>query len=319
MRLPLFALPLFLLPIAGLAQTYQPPALSARQLAKAHPEFDDKIDALDKSGGNAAIQKWVLEKANSGDVLAQIYLAGQYMPEECTHPVSGAIHVGVACDPTRPSPIGLKPSFEQMFYWLKKASAQGSGEATEMQAQQMQRLILEKAPGHGTEAEVARLHALARTQGFDDEKFTIVCHPVGASSAALHRDGRPSELDISDAEVAAARGVMAHGTLGNYDSTWVHDESLWHPEGPDATLRILMTKPLTHDVTLPMPLRTKVLAVQQGDGFTLIPANAPHNGRMVVLRMNKDHDVVAEGMRADGSTYHWTCMNESDLRVASKP
>lgn len=300
------------------AQTYQAPAGSIRQLSMAHPEFDETIEALDKSGGNTAIQTWALEQAKAGNLLAQLYLAQQYLPEECTKPSAGTVHVGEDCDPTRLSGIGLKPSFEQMFVWLKKASAQGSGEATETLAQQMERQILDNAPGHGTEAEVKRLHALARSQGYDDEKLTIVCHAVGVSSAPLHRDGKPDGLDISDAEVAAARAVMPHGALGSYDSTWAHDDALWHPEGPYAMLRILMTKPLVHDVTIPMPLRTSVLAVQKGDGFTLIPADAPHNDRVVVLRM-KDKDVVVEGMHADGSKYHWTCLNESDLHGTSTP
>lgn len=319
MRLRALAVSLLLLPLMSSAQTYQPPPLAVRQLSKAHPEFDEQIEALDKSGGNPAIQKWALEQANAGNLLAQLYLAQQYLPEECTHPTAGTVHVGAACDPTRLSAIGLKPSFEQMFYWLKKASAQGSGEATETLAQQLERQILENVPGHATEAEVKRLHALARTQGYDDEKLTIVCHAVGASSAPLHRNGKPDALDISDAEVAAARAVMPRGALGSYDSTWAHDEALWHPEGPDAMLRILMNRPLTHDVTIPMALRTSVLAVQHGDGFTLIPADAPHNDRVVVLRMKESHDVEVEGTHADGSRYHWTCLTDIALPVNSKP
>jgi len=76
----------------------------------------------------------------------------------------------------RRNPLGVEAFYEEAVHWLQKASAQGSGEASEVLAQLITRM---QANGHGTSYTVAdsdRFHALARSQGFDVEQSHPVLH-----------------------------------------------------------------------------------------------------------------------------------------------
>jgi TPR repeat protein len=76
----------------------------------------------------------------------------------------------------RRNPLGVEAFYEEAVHWLQKASAQGSGEASEVLAQLLTRM---QANGHGTTytaADSDRFHALAYSQGFDVEQSHPVLH-----------------------------------------------------------------------------------------------------------------------------------------------
>lgn len=297
-------------PAVAVCQGYQPPPLAAHQLVDSDPTFNDGIDYADKHGGNPAIQKWVIEEATKGRLFAQLYLGERYIPLECRHVENASIRVGDCVEGSDDSDIELKPSFEQAFYWLNKASAQGSGEATEVLAQQTERMILQHLSTKATEADVAKLHVLARKQGFDEEKISVSCSVVDRKNmAALHLSSKRGQYDLPEVQIMAARKVMPHGAIGNVQEQSRTNEWMQHPEGPDAKVWLLLDHPITHDIVIPMPLRTEVVAVQRGDGVVVIPADAPHNARTITLHRTEKGEIKALVQQTDGGIDKDDCVD----------
>jgi hypothetical protein len=297
-------------PAVAVCQGYQAPAMAMHQLVDSDPAFNDGIDYADKHGGNPTIQKWVIEEAAKGRLMAQIYLGERYIPVECRHVEDASIRAGDCVEGSDDSGIELKPSFEQAFYWLNKASAQGAGEATEILAQQTERMILQHLPTTATDADVAKLHALARKQGFDEEQISVSCSVVDRKNLApLHLSSKRGQYDLPEAQIMEARKVMPHGAIGDVQEQTRTNEWMQHPEGPAAKVWLLLDHPITHDIVIAMPLRTEVVAVQRGDGVVVIPSNAPHSARTIILHLTDKGEIKALVQKTDGGVDKDDCVD----------
>ena len=158
-----------------------------------------------QTGDSSSYRNTLLNAAKAGNIGAELLLGEQYVPEQC---FSDANRDAPHCDqdgkqspnePVRKSPLGVDRSYEEAAHWLEKASAQGSGEASEILAQLITRM---RANGHGTTykaADSARLHALARSQGFDAEPLDASCYKIIHSGKGIRVEPllRPSMMTRS--------------------------------------------------------------------------------------------------------------------------
>ncbi len=94
-----------------------------------------------QTGDRSSFRDAVMKAAQSGEVGAELMLAEQYIPERCTFEIDQDVpHCGKdGNEPPkvvfRQNPLGLDASYEEAAHWLERASAHGSGEASEVLAQ----------------------------------------------------------------------------------------------------------------------------------------------------------------------------------------
>ncbi len=177
---------------------YKGSALSLTQLLESDPVLQEALMSFLRTGNSTSYRNAVMSAAQTGDIGAELLLAEQYIPEQCAYePNQDVPHCGKSGNEApgvifRRNPLGLEASYEEAARWLEKASAQGSGEASEVLAQLITRM---QANGHGTQytaADSARFHALARSQGFDVELISATCYklvPGGSGISLVVRHG----------------------------------------------------------------------------------------------------------------------------------
>ena len=192
----------------------------------------------------------------------------------------------------RHNPLGIEASYEDAARWLQKASAQGSGEASEVLAQLITRML---ANGHSTSytaADSDRFHALARSQGFDVESISATCYKLapGGNGIKVGRIdglilGEPPSKPFTDQELAELAKAGISGSLlygggtGNGDSVL-----LMRPQGPIAHVRIILDHDPGYEVLLPIPAHRDVIYVQRGDTFLAFPSSGPNLPRFISIQ-----------------------------------
>jgi hypothetical protein len=276
---------------------YKPPALSMMELIQHDSVVHDALMTYARSGDKDSFRKTVLSAAQSGDVGAELFLGEQYIPEQCTFEINQDVpHCGKSGNEPprvifRQNPLGIEASYEEAARWLEKASAHGSGEASEVLAQLITRM---QANGHGTSyttADSVRFHALARSQGFDVEPILATCYKLvpGVSGIRLGPvpalgPGEPSIQTFTDQELAALSSSGISGSLlygggaGNGDSVL-----LVRPEGPTVHIRVILDHDPGHEVLLPIPAHRDVIYVQRGETFLAFPGGGPNLPRFLSL------------------------------------
>jgi hypothetical protein len=84
----------------------------------------------------------------------------------------------------------------------------------------------------------------------------------------------PQELDALHAAGASGtlrwRGTSRTSGLGGL---------LQHPEGPKIRTRIILARPTSHEMLVPMADRVDVVYLQQGDRVVTVPSSLPHRNR----------------------------------------
>lgn len=277
---------------------YKPPALSLTQLLENDHVLNDAMMTFARTGDSAAFRNTIVHAAQAGNVGAELLLAEQYIPEQCPfEPDQDAPHCGKNGNKAphvvfRSNPLGVEASYEEAARWLQQASAQGSGEASEVLAQLITRM---HANGHGTSyaaADSDRFHALARSQGFDVEQISVTCYrlTLGGGGIRLGRLpdlilGEPPSKPSSDQELAELDKAGISGSLlygggsGNGDSVL-----LMRPQGTVARVRIILDHDPGYEMLLPIPAHRDVIYVQRGDKFLAFPSEGPNLPRFISVQ-----------------------------------
>ena len=265
---------------------YEPSPLSLERLLESDHAMNEAIMTFARTGDKNALRATVFKAAQERHLAAELMLAEQYIPEQCgfEEPNQDVPHCGKNGNVPphvifRQNPLGIEASYDEAAKWLEKASAQGSGEASEVLAQLITRM---QANGHGTHytaADSARFHALARSQDFDVELIFVTCYKLvpGRSGITLGRlpgliAGDPPEEPFTPEELMALNKAGISGSL-LYGGGSGFGESAWiaRPEGPAVLVRIILDHDPGSSVLLPMPAHHNEIYVQHGDQFLAFP------------------------------------------------
>jgi hypothetical protein len=135
--------------------SYHPPKLTLEALTEADQDFQQHFFSLLQTGDKAAFRAYIEGRAKNGDLLAEFMLGEQYIPPECPFAkMQAAQNLCEAEKSSRPNPLGIDPSFADAISWLSKASDQGSGDASEILAQLIDRVIASGDATAHTQTEV---------------------------------------------------------------------------------------------------------------------------------------------------------------------
>ena len=290
---------------------YQAPSTSLMRLLESDRAMNDALMTYARTGGKSAYRASVLKAAQEGNLAAELVLAEQYIPEQCTfEPNQDVPNCGkTGNEPPhvvfRTNPLDIQASYEDASKWLEKASAQGSGEASEVLAQLITRM---EANGHHTSytaADASHFHALARSQGFDVEAISVTCYRLrpGGSEITVGRlpglivGNEPSE-PFTSAELKALSASGISGSLLYGGGSGGGDSILLsRPEGPTVNVRIILDHDPGSEVLLPMPAHHDEIYVQRGAQFLGFP-----NGGKVLPRFIKLEPQSADTPQVSVST-----------------
>jgi hypothetical protein len=281
---------------------YHPPALSLAALLETDHAINEALMTFTRTGDGATYKSAVFQAAQAGDLAAELLLAEQYIPEQCAfEPNQDVPHCGKnGNEPPqvifRNNPLGIEASYEEAAQWLEKASAQGSGEASEVLAQLITRML---ANGHRTPYTIAdstRFHALARSRGFDVEAITVTCYKLspGANGITVGSLPRTEAAEISgesftQEELQALSKAGFSGSLSYGGSTGGGDSVLlMRPEGAVVHVRIILDHDPGAEVLLPMPAHHDEIYVQRGDQFLAFPGGQSVLPRFIAIESRKD-------------------------------
>src|SRR5215469_7177467 len=282
---------------------YTPPTVSLDSLLRSDKTLSDAVMAYTQSGDSATFRRIIQSEASAGNVRAQLLLAEQYIPEQCAYDPShdfpncgpNSKHTPKVIFPT--NPLDLPASYEDAAQWLQRASSQGLGEASEILAQLITRMLSNGHPTTYTPADSERLHALARSQGFDVEPLSVMCYQLtpqpSPTPATLTVDGSQRRLltvgvdppkPFSADELQALESNGATGTL-HFGGETTDGESvlLSRPAGTPAHIRIILDHDPAHEVHLPIPAHHDVIYLQYGDTFITLPSGVPTLPRFISL------------------------------------
>jgi hypothetical protein len=290
-------------PTAPTSGGYMPPALSLESLVATDKAISDAVTGYGRYGDTPSFRAAIQSAAASGDVGAQLFLGEQYIPEQCPmdpdHDVPG-------CSPNgkhnpkvifRANLLDLPASYEDAIQWLARASAQGSGEASEILAQLITRMLSNSYPTSYTQADSAVLHALARSQGFDVEPLSVSCYQLTPAASERTEDltfvvppRRPLKAEaaplepFTNQELQIMQAAGATGTL-HFEAETSGDESslLSRPAGPSAHIRVILDHDPGQEIHLPIPAHHDVIYLQRGDRFFSLPADLPTLPRFISI------------------------------------
>ena len=291
---------------------YKPSALSLTQLLESDHALSEAMMTFVRTGDQATFRNTIMRAAEAENIGAELLLAEQYIPEQCTfEPDQDSPHCGKSGDEAphvffRSNPLGIEASYEEAARWLQKASAQKSGEASEVLAQMITRM---QANGHVTSYTVAdsdRFHALARSQGFDVEQISATCYKLTPGSGGIKLGripgltvGESSSKPFTDQELAEFDQAGISGSLlygggsGNGDSVL-----LMRPQGPVAHVRIILDHDPGYEVLLPIPAHRDVVYVQREDQFLAFPSKGPNLPRFISVQpLNKPATQISISMQ----------------------
>jgi hypothetical protein len=240
--------------------------------------------AADPVSWRATLEK----QAASGKLVAQILLGEAYIPPECTFLPFKTAPADCPEDPTN-NLLGLTRSFDTAIHWLTLASEQGSGEASEILAEVIERTIKSPTPTRYQMTDVAHYHALARSQGFDIQDVEISCYsldPNGPAGRLIMADA-PVEYQFTPRELDSLHAAGASGTLRWGSTNGIQSGTtvlLRHPEGPKIHTKVILGHPTSHEVFAPLGDRVDVVYLQQRDQIVTIPPTYPALRRVLSIR-----------------------------------
>jgi hypothetical protein len=286
---------------------YKAPGPSLKTLFESDEKLKNAIMKYAATGNAEAYRKFIETEASAGNVGAELLLGSMYIPEQCTfQPNRDAPHCGEDGNEKpnfsfRANSLGIPPSYEEAAHWLDRASAQGSGEASERLAQLITRMLANRHDTTYTIADSTRLHALARTQGYDAEPLTVTCYRLTKSRESNLKvlnepdpQNRAQPLygkwppNLSSSQLSALKAAGTQGTL-----TWAggsgvgNGDSLGErAEGPQTNVAMIIDHSPSHEIHLPLPARHDAIYVQRGDDFVLLPPGTPTLPRIISVMPN---------------------------------
>jgi hypothetical protein len=292
---------------------YKPPALSLSELMESDSVLQEALMAFVRTGDRNAYRKAIMDAAQSGDVGAELMLGEQYIPEECAgKPNQDVPNCGQSGETSartgRKNPLGVDASYEEASRWLEKASAHGSGEASEVLAQLITRM---QENGHTTNysaTDSAHFHAVARSQGLDAAAIRVECFKLIPGQKGVTVAPLPSSLaedpsnSFSEQELSSLRRSGIAGVLqfnsgiepGSGDSVL-----LKRPEPPIAHVRVILDHAPKGKTLLPIPARRDVIYVQRGDDFLAFPSSGANLPRFILVE-TESYDASQVGISIQG-------------------
>jgi hypothetical protein len=315
MRANLFAAVVFLSlpPLAAAAQQaatdiYTPPA-TLEHLMQDDPTFNG-LSFYALAADPPKLRATVRQQAASGNFVAEMLLGESYIPPECTFlPYKSA----PADCPDELPPINLmnaKPSFDTAIHWLTLASAQGSGEASEIIAQLMDRMIKTQIASSYQPADVAHFHALARSQGYDLQDVHYSCYTLDPSQPKdrLVMAKTTQEFQFTTEELSTMHAAGASGTIRWHMSFQsIPNGLLRQPEGPEVHTRVVLTHPTSHQILLPLGDRVDVTYLQQGDLVLTLPSAYPTLNRKLAFQSATTDQPASAAFQAIDGTFSEGC------------
>jgi hypothetical protein len=303
---------------------YQPPALSLDSLILTDKDLQAAMTNFYATGDSDAFRKAIEVQAATGSIGAELLLAEQYIPEQCTfQPDQDVPHCGAHGEEApkvifRANPLGLSASYVEAARWLEHASQRGSGEASEILAQLITRMLSNGHVTTYTAADSMRLHALARSQGFDVEPLTVTCYQLspaqgdGLSVTALpHIPNQPPLAGLSQAQLINLRTFGVHGTLTFQGSSGAGDSTLLsRPQGPPVSVAVILDHDPGKEIHLPIPAHHDAIYIQRGDAFLPLPSGVPTLNRILSVMPQRNPDyrqVTIFTQRMDGSMSGGSC------------
>jgi hypothetical protein len=227
------------------------------------------------------------EQAASGRLVPQMLLGEAYIPPECTFLPYKTAPTDCPQDTVPKNLLRLEPSFDAAIHWLTLASQQGSGEASEVLAQVMDRAIKSEAGSTYGMADVAHFHAVARAQGFDLQDVEISCYTLdpGRPGDRLLMAEIPAEFHLTASQLDALHAAGATGTL-RFGSASIQpglSTLLRHPEGPKVNIRVILSGGISREVLVPIADRVDVVYLQMGDRMVTVPASYQNTPRKLSI------------------------------------
>ena len=261
------------------------------------PVLREGLFAYARTGDSTTYRNLVLTLAQAGNLGAELLLAQQYVPAQCTfEPDQDEPYCGKHGDQpprisSRRNPLGLEPSYEEAARWFEKASAQDCGEASEELAQMITRM---QANGHSTRytaADADHFYALARSQGFDLEPLRATCYKLAPGGTGTHVEprrgstmGEPASPPFTAEELAALERAGVTGSLRPGGSSQPGESVLlMRPEGPVIRIRVILDHDPGREVLLPIPAHHDAVYVQRGETFVAMPSEGGNLSRFVAL------------------------------------
>lgn len=296
-------------PPLSLAATYDDPAIQ-------------KLSTHLYTGDVSGFQSELKKLAESGNPSAQLMLGEWYVPRETyarLSPAGDSNHghppqpkIVPATDTSLIAKL-FPPSYSQALKWLTLASAQGSGEASEIIAQIITRILDEHKPSTFTLVDAVRYRNLAVQQGYDLENVTVRC---------LGLTHNTQKLTCSDANLPGAcptpdemHDLRATGLTGALEPEGGASGSLstisMHPTDPPARALIILDHNIDTEQRLPLPRHASAIYVQQANGWLTLPKGGPVLDRDIVLTPGNDalNAVMAYVQDIDGSYSGGSCVH----------
>ena len=274
------------------------------------------------AGDQAAFLAFVEKQAADGKLLGEFLLGTMYIPPECTFLPFKNAPSDCPSETRIKMPSMPTPSFGEAVHWLKLASAQGSGEASEILAQVMERAIRSGASTESQMSDVAHYHALARSQGYDLQDVEYSCYTLDDShpGGRLEMADTSPEFRLSPQELDALHTAGASGTL-RWRGTSIESgltTILRHPEGPKVHMRAILSHPVSREVAVPIPNRTDVIFLQIQDRILTVPSSYPMTARVMVLQPSTKEEAGGSGL--SGRRWHtWQQVRGSRRTLRCSP
>ncbi|MEG9436889.1 hypothetical protein JAO29_12030 [Edaphobacter sp. HDX4] len=290
---------------------YKPPPLSQNSIDD-DPGIQKAVTHL-YTGDLLGFRTELLTQAKAGNPAAHLMLGIQYVPKETfALPSLSKWQANMDQRPkivpeTKISPLSkiFPPSYSEALKWLTLASAQGSGEASELVAQIILRMLDEHQASTYTAIDAAHYRSLAVQQGYDLEDVSVRCLRLTRSTRALTCDARPGSCPTPD-EMQGLRGIGLAGTLepeGGASSSMT--SITMHPGGPPARAIVIIDHNIDAKQRLPLPRHASTIYVQQAKGWLALPKDGPVLNRDIILTPGEDAFnavmVYVEDVNGDGS------------------
>lgn len=272
------ALVLTIAALAGLCVAQKRPSAAHDQEKR---EVEDAIRLL-ATGGSDQFISALHALAEKGNVEAQLFLGGAY---------KGG------------NDLIKEPDYSEAMKWYRRASAQGSGEASAAVAE-----LYEQGSGVPKSTEEANAWwKLATRQGWDQQDLDVLCFALLPGRDPLSCEpwydgtGCPSESEMQALQASGVTGRL-RPTGGGAGRSRL---------GPKARAIIVMDHQIPTEQRLKQPRHTNVIYVQQGDTWELLPKDAPLLERPIVLYAQSDEPrhIMAGVQDVDGSLSAGGCIS----------
>jgi Sel1 repeat len=223
--------------------------------------------------------KAVRSLAEQGDVQAQLFLGRSYSHENS---------------------IEKHPDYQESMKWFKRASGQGSGEASAGIAELYEQ-------GHGvpkSSKEAMVWWNLAAKQGYDQQELDVRCFTrtprTGRLTCNPRSDGGgcPTPSEMAALRTTGLTGILSPGGGG-----------VRYRLGPKARALIVLDHRITSELRLKQPRHTNVIYVQRETGWLRLPENAPLLDRPIILspQSGASQYIMVGVQDADGSVTSAGC------------